>query len=385
MVRFISLNISVTALLLFSFRTHLTTAASTNTCVVAKDSSDDAITIAKAFEDCKTDGTVVFSKNTTYSLKSVLELSGLQNVNVDLAGTIELPARNTSYSTTSAFIHFEGSNINLYGDGLIIGNGQPWYDALDHTAPPTILVSANDSSFGSFRIVNAPRAHMRIKNSNNILVHNVTFHTASSNICYLPKNTDALQITQSSNIVFKDSYLTVGDDCTAINGGVTNVTVSNIICNGGHGFSVGSLGKGGSTDVVRQVRVRDSTCNGCENGVRIKTWPGGQGSVSDVNYNNIILNNVDNPILVTTHYCNPNVIEYCNSNDTISLTISDVHFKDITGSVSALGNPVVNINCSSLTPCSDFTLSGVDITRVTTTSNNVCENLNGSSDISVCS
>lgn len=75
---------------------------------------------------------------------------------------------------------------------------------------------------------------MRIKNSNNILVHNVTFHTASSNICYLPKNTDALQITQSSNIVFKDSYLTVGDDCTAINGG-------NVVHCDEHPFSIYTL------------------------------------------------------------------------------------------------------------------------------------------------
>ncbi len=113
--------------------------------------------------------------------------------------------------------------------------------------------------------------------------------------------------------------------------GVTNITLSNIICNGGHGFSVGSLGKGGKTETVKTVRVLDSVCNNCQNGVRIKTWPGGEGSVSDVKYSNVKLNNVDNPVIVTTHYCDKNQQSYCNGNDDSSLTISGVTFNKITG------------------------------------------------------
>ncbi|CAO3703077.1 unnamed protein product [Rhizopus stolonifer] len=383
MVRFISLTSSIAGFLLLSSGFYQASAAST--CVVSKSSSDDSITIAEAFNNCKSGGTVVFPKNMTYSMNSALALSDLKDVNVEFAGTLELPPRSSEYQNGTYYIRFEGTNIKMYGGGTIIGNGQAWYDALDHTAPPTILISSNASSFGNFSIVNSPRAHVRITGSDDILIHDITLHTASSNICYLPKNTDALQIASSKNIVFKDSFLSVGDDCAAINGGTSNITISNVICNGGHGFSVGSLGKGGKTDTVSGVRISDSTCNGCENGVRIKTWPGGQGSVTDVRYSNIVLNNVDNPVFVTTHYCDPNVIEYCNNNDTISLSISDVHFKDITGSVSALGNPVVNINCSSLTPCSDISLSGINLVRVSNTTNNICENLEGSADISACS
>jgi polygalacturonase len=90
---------------------------------------------------------------------------------------------------------------------------------------------------------------------------------------------DALDISSSKNLIFRDSHLTVGDDCTAINGGVSNVTLSNINCVNGHGFSIGSLGKGGSTEYVKQVRIVDSTCTNCQNGVRIKTWDGGKSSI----------------------------------------------------------------------------------------------------------
>jgi galacturan 1,4-alpha-galacturonidase len=101
-------------------------AAATNTCVVAKSSSDDAITIAEAFEKCKTGGTVTFSKGTTYNLKSVVTISGLKNVNINLAGTISLPARSSSWQNGDHYIQLKGDNIKMYGGGTINGNGQAW-------------------------------------------------------------------------------------------------------------------------------------------------------------------------------------------------------------------------------------------------------------------
>ncbi|RCH99809.1 Exopolygalacturonase rpg13, partial [Rhizopus stolonifer] len=198
------------------------------------------------------------------------------------------------------------------------------------------------------------------------------------------KNTDALDISSSKNIIFRNSEMTIGDDCTAINGGVTNVTLSKIICNGGHGFSVGSLGKGGADDTVKTVRVLDSTCNNCQNGVRVKTWPGGKGSVSDVIYKNVHLNNVENPVIVTTHYCDKNQMSYCTKNADTSLAISGVTFDTITGSVTGK-KPIISIDCSTKTPCTGFTLKGVDIKKASATPKNVCTNLTGSNKISYCS
>lgn len=126
MVRFTSFTSPITAILLLSFGINKVATASTNTCVVAKSDSDDAITILEAFEKCKTGGTVVFPKDSTYNLNSIVTTSGLKNVNINLAGTINLPVREESYRNGDYYIQIKGTNIKMYGGGTINGNGQAW-------------------------------------------------------------------------------------------------------------------------------------------------------------------------------------------------------------------------------------------------------------------
>lgn len=52
------------------------------------------------------------------------------------------------------------------------------------------------------------------------------------------------------------------------------------------------------------VKVRNCTISGTTNGVRIKTWPASYtGSLSDMHFEDIIMNNVTNPVLVDQMYC----------------------------------------------------------------------------------
>jgi polygalacturonase len=339
-------TISIISALLLSF-----TEAASKTCVVSKSSSDDATTIAKAFSDCKNGGTVSFPKGNTYYLKSMLKISGLKNVNVDFAGQIVLPSYDKKFKGGSAYLQIDGDNVKFYGGGTINGNGQAWYDAEDHTAPTVLRISADNSVFSNFKIINSPRAHIGITSANNVVLEHVTLNTKSSS-SKPAKNTDALDVSSSKDIIFRHSTLEVGDDCTAINGGnstcyihqntiliviiyillgVTNITLTDINCKGGHGFSVGSLGKGGKTEYVKDVTITDSTCTNCQNGVRIKTWPGGKGAVQNVKFQNIQLTNTENPIIITTHYCDKNQMSYCTKNDAESLSISGVTIDHITG------------------------------------------------------
>ena len=256
------------------------------------------------------------------------------------------------------------------------------YDKQDHTAPTVLRIKATNSVFGDFKIYNAPRAHMAVTSSNNVVLQNVYLKTASTSN-KPAKNTDALDVSSSSNIVFQNSELNVGDDCTAINGGVSNITLKHITCNGGHGFSVGSLGKGGKTEYVKTVRVLNSVCNNCQNGVRIKTWPGGKGSVSDVVYKRVELNNVEHPIIITTHYCDKNQMSYCTKNKDSSLSISHVSFQHISGSASTK-HPAVEIDCSSKSKCSNINFKDVNIKKNSKTQKNICNNVVGSNKLSVC-
>ncbi|GAN05773.1 exopolygalacturonase precursor [Mucor ambiguus] len=364
-------------------------AQAATTCTVAKDAKDDATTITAAFNACKNGGTVVFTKGQTYNLKSLVSISGLKNVNVQFYGTVNLPAYNTKFDGESSYFFIKGDNIHWDGKNLgsFVGGGQDWWNAQDKKAPSVFRITATASSFVGFKISQSPRAHLGVTSSDDVLLQDITLHSVSGN-SNLPKNTqvlytifDALDISNSKNIVVQNSDFTVGDDCLAINGNVSNVTLSDVTCTNGHGFSVGSLGKGGETDVVKDITVQNSACINCQNGVRIKTWPGGKGSVSNVKFKNVDLSNVENAVLITTHYCDNNQMSYCNGKDDASLTISDVNISGLTGSMSG-SNPIVSINCSTNTPCSDFTLSGITISKNSKTKANVCTNLKGSSSIS---
>lgn len=262
MVQFFSFGLKLIASLVLA-----SSVTAGSTCTVAKSSTDDALTIAQAFNDCKTGGTVIFPKNTTYYIQTPIVVQGLSDVTVSLKGQIVLPVFNTIFKGGSAYITIEGNNIKFSGGGSIHGNGQTWWDIKDTTAPPILKIGANNSDIGNFNIFDSPRAHLYLNGSNNVVVHDVYFKAVSNNT-NLPKNTDALDVTASTNIIFKDSILFVGDDCVAIKANVTNMTISNIHCTGGHGFSVGSLGMGGSNDYVKDVTIVDSVCTNCENGLR---------------------------------------------------------------------------------------------------------------------
>lgn len=68
--------------------------------------------------------------------------------------------------------------------------------------------------------------------------------------------------------------------------------------------SVGSLGKYMNEEDVSGVSVRNCTVSGTTNGVRIKTWPGSPPSqASNFTFEDIIMHNVSNPIIIDQHYC----------------------------------------------------------------------------------
>jgi galacturan 1,4-alpha-galacturonidase len=77
-------------------------------------------------------------------------------------------------------------------------------------------------------------------------------------------------------------------------------------------------------------------------------------------------------------------MDYCTSNGDESLTIKNIEFSKIIGSASSKGNPVVNLNCSTSTPCEGIKLSKINITPASNSKPNVCENVIGSESIAEC-
>lgn len=68
--------------------------------------------------------------------------------------------------------------------------------------------------------------------------------------------------------------------------------------------SIGSLGKELNEDGVENVTLTNSVFTGSDNGVRIKSWARPSRSfVRNVFFQNIIMRNVKNPIVIDQNYC----------------------------------------------------------------------------------
>ena len=71
--------------------------------------------------------------------------------------------------------------------------------------------------------------------------------------------------------------------------------------------SIGSLGKDMDEPGVQNVTVKTVTFTGTQNGVRIKTWGRpSNGFVRDVVFQDAIMVNVQNPIVIDQNYCPDN-------------------------------------------------------------------------------
>ncbi|KAK1301732.1 putative polygalacturonase [Acorus calamus] len=152
--------------------------------------------------------------------------------------------------------------------------------------------------------------------------------------------------------------------------GSSNIKMKNIICGPGHGISIGSLGKDNSTDTVIGVVLDTATLTGTTNGLRIKTWQGGSGAVRSVRYENVVMNNVSNPIIIDQFYCDSS--NPC-KNLTSAVKISQVMYRNIQGTSKT--SQAIKFACSDTVPCSNIVLNNVNLllqdgTAATTTSCN---------------
>lgn len=121
-------------------------------------------------------------------------------------------------------------------------------------------------------------------------------------------------------------------------------------------FSIGSLGNHNSRACVSNITVRDSVLKYSDNGVRIKTWQGGSGSVSGVTFSNLHMDNVRNPIIIDQFYC---LTKQCR-NQTSAVLVFDIIYSNIKGTYD-IRSPAMHFACSDSFPCTNLTLTDVEL------------------------
>jgi galacturan 1,4-alpha-galacturonidase len=175
--------------------------------------------------------------------------------------------------------------VNVYGGGMLDGNGQVWYDlyAKDIYIFRPILFGITGLKSGSVSnlvLRYSPQYYNWVANSSSLTFDNINISGASQSK-NPAKNTDGWDTYRSSNIVIQNSAINNGDDCVSFKPNSTEILVQNLRCNGSHGISVGSLGQyKGETDIVENIFVTNITMSNASDGARIKVWPGAPAALS---------------------------------------------------------------------------------------------------------
>ncbi|CAI0376036.1 unnamed protein product [Linum tenue] len=178
-------------------------------------------------------------------------------------------------------------------------------------------------------------------------------------------------VVTSNGVQILDTKIGTGDDCISVGDGMEQLTVERVTCGPGHGISIGSLGQYAGEMPVKGIFVRNCTLVNTQNGVRIKSWPDQEANdVSDIHFEDIVLDNVDNPIIVDQMYCPSNL---CKSKGASKVTISNVSFKNIRGTCKL--PEAITMTCSSAHPCTNVEMCDIDIKCTTGPAKAVCTNV----------
>ncbi|XP_057414887.1 probable polygalacturonase At3g15720 isoform X5 [Lotus japonicus] len=303
------------------------------------------------------------------------------NVNIELQGTLVAPKSVVAWkwanNNKGAWIDFSGINgLVIRGGGTFDGQGATWWAKYsDDSDRPSALRfhSCKNLALSATNHINSPRNHISISTCSDSSISNIHVTAPEES-----PNTDGIDISGSTNILIKDSTIRTGDDCIAINDGSSFINITGITCGPGHGISVGSLGRDRKFETVEEVHVRNCIFQGTTNGARIKTWQGGSGYARKITFEDIILDEAENPIII-----NQNYRAYQRNGLAEAVKVSEVTFRNFTG--TSASEEAITLNCDPTVGCTGIILNKINIKYVSAGKRTraLCNNVRGS--FSLCS
>ncbi|CAN0922920.1 unnamed protein product [Linum grandiflorum] len=216
------------------------------------------------------------------------------------------------------------------------------------------IIQSKNVVIKSVRSLNSQMFHIAIDQCHHVLLKQIYIEAPTRSL-----NTDGIHIQSSEGITISGAIIRTGDDCIAIGPGSKNLRIDGVKCGPGHGISIGSLGVHEHEDGVENVVVRDSSFIRSQNGVRIKSWGRKTTSfVRNVVFENIAMEDVQNPIIIDQNYC-PNNNKNCPRMGS-GVKISGIKYRNIHG--SSASRVAVKFICSASRPCTGLQLRDVKLT-----------------------
>ncbi|KAL8263592.1 hypothetical protein R6Q59_021722 [Mikania micrantha] len=273
---------------------------------------------------------------------------------VNVVGNVIAQPKNAWPNNSDTWIKFTNvHNLVITGTGTFDGQGSGWWNC--DKVIGLAFHNCNGLFLNGLTSVNSPRNHVSINACNGATISNINIRAPWDS-----PNTDGIDISDSNGVNVIGGHIGTGDDCIAINGGSYNINITSLNCGPGHGISVGSLGRNGANDVVKNIRVIGATFTDTQNGVRIKTVPGGSGSASQITFSGITMTRVQHPIILTQFYC-PH--KSCTKDILPVVQINGVSFLDIHGTSAT--PDAISISCSAHPKsCVGITLGKINIQPV---------------------
>jgi len=329
----------------------------------AKSNSDVAQALTKAWKEAcasKSPSKVYIPKGTYVLSRAMFAGPCKAAIEFQLEGTLQAPSSASGFKDGDGWVTFERvERLTISGGGVFDGNGKASWGKHctigNYCGKLPINLRFNfvkNSVIKSVTSLNSKQFHVMVLGGEGLTFRNMKIIAPEDSA-----NTDGIHIGRSTNINITDSFIQTGDDCVSIGDGTSKITVSKVTCGPGHGISIGSLGLYARETPVVGVTVKNCTFKGTSNGVRVKTWPDSREmAASDLRFENLLMVNVGNPVLIDQEYCPWN---RCNLKKPSKVKLSKVSFKNIRGTAST--PDAVKLICSSGYPCQNVEIGSIDI------------------------
>jgi polygalacturonase len=263
-------------------------------------------------------------------------------------------------------------NITITGGGTIDGNGHIWWEYVQGVKDSGVLGTDHPRPMG---LVFDHSKHIKIENvtvqnsgfwqivpyyADDVTIRNVKILAPHS------PNTDAIDPFSSGHIIIDHVFSSVGDDNVAIKSGAINspgpdapshdITITDCTFENGHGLSIGSELSGGA----QHIHASRIHFKGTDQGIRIKANRDRGHDVSDITFDDITMEDVKTPILISEYY--PKVYP---EGDVAAAPVQRLtpHFHDIhISNVKSTGSPTAGVIVGlPESPVYDLTLKNVSI------------------------
>ncbi|XP_062086926.1 polygalacturonase-like [Humulus lupulus] len=315
----------------------------------------------------------------TFVLKSLV-FSGpcRSRIVFQIDGTLVAPSNYWDMGSSGHWIMFSKVNrMSLHGPGTLDARGHAFWAcrrSSNGNCPPgarSISLSwCSNIVVNGLTSINSQTIHIAIDHCKNVVLRKVKIRAPSSS-----PNTDGILLQSSSSVTVTRSTIMTGDDCISIGSGCRDVWIERSNCGPGHGISIGSLGDSAKEEGVQNVTVTSCTFTKTQNGVRIKTWARpSNGYATNINFQNLIMNNVDNPIIIDQSYC-PGGGGCPRQNSGVK--ISKVTYSNIVGTSGT--KVAVKLDCSPSNPCWGIKLQNIKLIYQRKSPASLCAYARGSS------